>query len=298
MEWRRFISLFSPAQLDRRVIYVSVFLALVIPMALKVSLPPARMQSADEAFQTIQTLEARKPVFISLDFGPNSLAENLPQAEVVVEHLFRLKIPIVFYSQYPLAAGFLEDVPTKIAQKLSNLGQGNFSYGADWVNIGYRPNPDVFLQGLAASDSWVQYLKRDARGNKLGELPLFATLKDLRDVQAVIQLSSLVGTLDAFLRFFQRADAHPKLIHGCTSITIPQAYIYLDSGQLAGLFEGVAGAAWYSKLLSDKFPGRPVDKALTVNTGLAIAHVVILFLVVLGNVTALFSRSRPVGGMQ
>jgi hypothetical protein len=114
----------------------------------------------------------------------------------------------------------------------------------------------------------------------------------------LLQLSSLVGTLDSFLQFFQTESYRPQFVHGCTSITIPQAFIYLDSGQLVGLLEGVAGAAWYSKLLSEKYVGREKDSSVLLNTSLGVAHLVIIFFVVLGNLIAFRQRVHPSDSMQ
>ncbi len=77
----------------------------------------------------------------------------------------------------------------------------------------------------------------------------------------------------------------PPIFHGCTSITIPEAYNFLDSGQLKGLYEGLAGAAWYSELLERKYPDRLPDMAGLMNTALGIGHLLIIALVILGNVS-------------
>ena len=92
---------------------------------------------------------------------------------------------------------------------------------------------------------------------------------------------------DTIIQFFQKGGYRPTLVHGCTSITIPEAYIFLDSGQLKGLLEGIAGAAWYSEILKRHFPASDNTKLLVVNTALSSAHVVLIGLIVLGNLVAL-----------
>lgn len=283
-------------RIDRRVVYILVLFALSIPMIAGLNLRPAPMQAANEAFQQISNLEAAegKLVLISLDYGPNSLAENLPQSEVVIEHLFMKNIPFILFSQYILAEGFLESVPRRVAERLVAGGMLPEApvYGEAWSNIGFRPSGSIFLQGLASSDDIIGFLKRDARGNRLEDLPMFRGVKDIRAFTLVVQLTSLTGTLDSFLQFFQRAEYRPPLVHGCTAITIPAAYIYRDSGQITGLFEGVAGAAWYSELLDGEYPGRPQDKAKSINTGLGVAHLVIIAMIILGNLGLLLRRKK------
>jgi hypothetical protein len=97
---------------------------------------------------------------------------------------------------------------------------------------------------------------------------------------------------DNIIQFFQKNDYRPTIVHGCTSITIPEAYIFLDSGQLKGLLEGIAGAAWYSEVLKEHFPRSENGELLVTNTALSAAHIVLILLIVLGNIVPLFERRR------
>ena len=100
---------------------------------------------------------------------------------------------------------------------------------------------------------------------------------------------------DNYVQYFTSKDYTPAFGHGCTSITIPEAFIYLDSGQIQGLLGGLAGAAWYSELLRRRYPERPVDESLMLNTGLGVAQLVVIAFIVLGNLAGLLRRasSRP-----
>jgi hypothetical protein len=94
------------------------------------------------------------------------------------------------------------------------------------------------------------------------------------------------------VQFFQKKGYRPTLVHGCTSITIPEAYIFLDSGQLQGLLEGIAGAAWYSEVLKKNFPQSDNTKLLVTNTALSAAHIMIILLIVAGNIAPWLLRYR------
>ncbi len=286
---------FDIRNLDRRLIYALVFIALAAPLYYRVSLPPARMKSAEKFYDMVETTEFKRGdiALVLMDFGPNSKAENQPQTEVVIEHLMRRRIPFAVTSSYAQAEGFLETIPTSIADRLNReIPEGQWSYGKDWINLGFRPGGFNLLKSISSTANLVELLKSDARGNDLSTLPAFQEVRTLRNIRLVAQLTSLVGTLEPLLQFLKSKDYRPEFVHGCTSITIPQAYIYLDSGQLRGLLEGVPGAAWYSGLLSRSFPGRAPDEAQITNTGLGVAHLVIIFLVLLGN-AASFLLKQP-----
>lgn len=284
-----------PQNLDRRIIFALVALALALPIVFKLSIPPARMKSAEKLFKVIDELQVREGqiVFLAMDFGPNIKAENQPQAEVVIEHLMRRRIPLAVFSLYQLADPFLASVPDLIAQRLMKENPGEtWDYGRDWVNLGYSPGGFQIVKAISKSEDVAGLFDKDARGNSLAELPAFRGVKRLEDIPLLVQFTGLVGMLDVYIQFFQKSGYRPRFGHGCTSITIPEAYIYLDSGQLNGLLEGLAGAAWYSELLRRRFENGGSQEAVLTNTGLGVAHLVVIVLIVFGNLAACFNRRR------
>lgn len=278
------------SKLDRRIIFALVALALSLPLIFEYSLTPARMNSADKAFKIVSELSVDEGqiAFLAFDFGPNTQAENLPQAEVMVEHLMRRRIPFVVYSLYVLAEPLLASIPEKVAARLAKEMPGEiWAYGKDWVNLGYKPGGFLIVQAIPKSENLIDLFKTDARGNNLSDLPALKGVKGLESIKLLAEFTGLVGMFDTYVQFFQRKDYRPLFIHGCTSITIPEAYIYMDSGQLNGLFEGIAGAAWYSELLKRQHHDRAKDSSELINTGLGVAHLVIIAMVLLGNFVAL-----------
>ncbi|MBX7138371.1 MAG: hypothetical protein K1X83_10330 [Oligoflexia bacterium] len=284
--------------IDRRIIFLLVLLALSTPLIMKYSIKPARMASADKFYAVIDKLQPRKGgvAFVALDFGPNTKAENLYQAQVTIEHLMRKRVPFAVFSLYVLAEPFLVSVPQEAANRLMAEFPGErWEYGKDWVNLGYFPGGFLTVQAIPKTNNLVEHFKKDARGNNLKDLPAFADARTLKDILFLGEFTGLTGMFDNYVQFFTSADYKPPFGHGCTSITIPEAYIYMDSGQLDGLLEGIAGAAWYSERLTQAFPARAKDSAEMVNTGLGVAHLVIIFLVVIGNVLAFRSGRSQAG---
>lgn len=287
----------SVKNIDRRVIYLLVILALSIPIVSGYTLKPTELKVATRIFDAIEKLEVRpgQIVFVAMDFGPNTKAENESQAEVLIEHLMRRRIPFAAFSLYVQAQRFLDAVPSRVAARLQKEFPGErWEYGQDWVNLGYRAGTDIFVQAIPKADNLVEYFKKDANGNNLNEIPAFKSVRTFEDIVLLAQFTGLVGMLDIYIQFFQKAGYVPPIMHGCTSITIPEAYNFLDSGQIKGLFEGLAGAAWYSELLKEKAPQREPDSAALMNTALGIGHLLIILLVILGNLP--ISRQEEAAG--
>ena len=272
--------------LERQLIYLLVLVVVSLPIYFRQSMRPATMKSASTLFDIINDLEKQEDAIalLALDFGPNTKAENEPQAEVIIEHLLRKRIPFALFTLYAPGEGFLKSIPERVVERLMREDpQSRYEYGTDWVNLGYRPGNALFIQSVAKSKDLRVELEKDIFGTPLKNIPLFRDIKTIRQVSFLGQFTGLVGVFDTYVQFFQQEGFIPTFGHGCTSITIPEAYIYLDSGQLNGLLEGIAGAAWYSKLLKDTYPKRPNDKALVTNTALGVAHLMIIFLIIVGN---------------
>jgi hypothetical protein len=279
--------------IERRIIYVLMLLVVALPLIGKWSLKPAVKPKATELYHLIESLQvnAGEVSILWMDFGPNSKAENEAQTEVFLEHLFRKRIPVIVTSLYQLSEPFLSSIPARVAARLSQEYPGQtWTYGEDWINVGYLAGTSIAIQNLAKSSKISEFFVKDVNGLPLSQYPRFANIGGLDKVKLVAHMSGLVGIFDLFIQFLQKEGARPLLIHGCTSITIPEAYIFLDSGQLNGLLEGLAGAAWYSTLMSERHPLRAPDRAMVVNTTLGVAHLMLIALIIAGNVRAFLPR--------
>lgn len=281
--------------LDRRIIYAIVLIAVSWPLITGYVLKPVRMHHADQVFEIVNGLK-EKPggvALVAMDYGPSTIAENGVQSELTIEHLMRKRIPIALFSQYQFATPFLESIPRKVAQKLeSEIPLEKWEYGKDWINLGYRPGGAVFIQAIPKAESIADYFKTDVNGTEIRSLPKFAKLKTLQDIIVLAQFTGLTGVFNDYVRYFQRNGYRPIFVHGCTSITIPDAYTYLDAKQLDGLLEGNAGASWYSVRMSEAFENRAIDQFLVSNTALGIAHLSLLGLIIIGNIGSLLDRRR------
>ena len=282
------------ARLDRRWIYLLVFLALSVPILTQYTVKPARMDGAERFFEVVEGIEAKpgQYAFVAMDFGPSTKGENQPQAKAVVEHLMRKRIPVIVFSLYYLAEPFLKSVPEEVARQLEREHPGEtWEYGRDWLNLGYRPGAGVLIQAIPKSENLAELFEKDTRGNRIADLPAFSGLRTLSQISFLAEFTGLVGVFDNYVQYFTSKDYTPAFGHGCTSITIPEAFIYLDSGQIQGLLGGLAGAAWYSEILRQRYPERPVDESLMLNTGLGVAQLVVIAFIVLGNLAGLLRPS-------
>ena len=207
-------------------------------------------------------------------------------ADSLLIHHFRLmkKIPFAVMSLTPLGAGFCREIPAKVAAEIEAEKGWKPEYGRHWVNWGYRYGWGLYIKPLGADIPGT--IKADVRGTPVGDIPLMKGVKDARSVDLVCEFTGLVGALETWLQFFQTGGHRPKLLHGCTAVSTPSNYVYLDSGQISGLLGGMLGAAEYEQLLNVEGRGLRGMSAQTT------AHVVIIVLIVLGNIAELTRKRR------
>lgn len=279
----------------RRLLYLVMILAVGVPILFGVTQKPSRLVSAERMYEVIEGVSVKpgEVAMVWLDFGPSTAAENEHQATVLLEHLFRRRIPVILLSQYQQAERFLTSIPQRVAKRLEEeLPTARWSYGEAWINVGYRPGGSIFFQSLANAADVSKFLGRDVNGMPITQYAPFASIGGIERVALVGEITGLVGVFDNVVQFLQKNTYRPTLVHGCTSITIPEAYIFLDSGQLSGLLEGIAGAAWYSEVLKSHHPRSENSELLVTNTALSAAHIVLIGLIVLGNLMPLVARWR------
>lgn len=279
------------ARLDRKVIYVFVVVALAFPLIFGISQPAVPLPAARKIFDKVESIarereEAlaagrpyRKVALVVVDWGPHTRAECYPQTECIVRHLMSRGVPFVIITLVHDGAGYAREIPAKLAREYDR------EYGKDWVNLGFKPGGSV-LVGQIAKD-FQDGAKTDHAGTPLSEFEVTKGIRDAGDISLLIEMTGLVGFFNWWVQFFQTDRARPDFAHGCTSVTIAEAYAYLESGQIVGLFEGIAGAAAYNELLEEsRKTGEPHASVAAREhmTSQSFAHLVVIVLIIMGNV--------------
>jgi len=127
---------------------------------------------------------------------------------------------------------------------------------------------------------------KDYRGNDTRSLPLMRDVRDYSSFPLLLSISAgYPGTKERVQQVQSRF--HVPMVSGCTAVSAPEYYPYLQSGQLLGLLGGMAGAAEYEKARNEKGAAtRGMDAQ-------SMAHVFVAFMILLGNFV---QWTRPKGG--
>jgi len=250
--------------LDRRIIFLMVALAAILPLIRPLDLPVRITPNSQNVYNLIDTMAAGDTLLISFDYDPASAPELQPMAKAIVRPCFR-------------------KAKNAFADLTATLDFNDKKYGVDYVNLGYKPSPVAVVQGIG--ESFESVFPNDFLGNPTKNLELMKTVKNYNSVKAVFSLTTGSVGIGTYITL-ANAQYRVKVIGGCTAISSLEYYPYIQSKQLLGLVEGLKGASEYEKL---------VKKAGLATAGMdvqAVVHMLLIFFIALANVSQMYIGNK------
>ncbi len=263
--------------MDRRWVYLMVWLAVIFPLIFPVSFPISVTPEARQLYDAVEALPESSVVLLTFDVYPNALAETEPMARAALHHLFRKNIKVITLTTIPLGG---PSIAERVTRDLA--AQYNKTYGVDFVNLGYKPNYVSVLKGLGTSIASIY--PTDNSGTPVDQLPLTQRVKSYADMQFIFVVADN-GIIDYWISIVNAQFKIP-VGAGMTAVMAPKQYAYVNSKQLTGLLGGMKGAAEYEEL---------VGKHALATTGMGIQsliHFLLIGLIVIGNVAYFIVRKQ------
>jgi hypothetical protein len=262
--------------LDRRIIFLILFIVVAIPLIVSVGreIPPtAPVRSAYEA---VEALEPGDYLMVSIDFDATSAPELMPMLRSVLRQAFESDVRVVMLGHLaiglPLGHTALEEVAAEYGAE----------YGIDYVNLGYRPGYIAVM--IAMGREIGDIYSTDYRGTPIREMPITENIHSYADIDLLFGFEH-GAVIDYWVRYAQ-ARFDQKMAFGTTAVMAPDAYPYLQSGQIEGLVGGLKGAAEYETLI-----GR-TDLGTRGMPAQEWGHLLVIGFIVMGNLGYFFTRRR------
>jgi hypothetical protein len=124
-------------------------------------------------------------------------------------------------------------------------------------------------------------------------------VSSLRDMDLIISVSAGYAGAKEWVQYAKTAFPEEiTVVAGCTGVQAPPLLPYIPN-QLPGLVAAIKGAAEYEKLLIEEYP--QLDEMPKYKEGLRrmgsqlVAHLLMIFLIVVGNIIFFIGRSREGG---
>ena len=262
--------------IDRRIIFIFVALAVIIPSFLRVSFPITVSQPTRSIYDFIDELPAESTILMAFNYGPSSLAELEPMAAAVLRHCFRKKVRVIGMTLFNVGARLGDRVMSDTAAEMGAVD------GEDHVFLGFRPGGALVILGMGTAIDSV--FDADYRGKPLSEIPMMQDVKNYDQIALVLDLASS-ATPGEWIKY-TITKYNQQVAAGVTGVMISELYPFIQTGQLVGLMPGLSGAAQYEKLIDTPEKG---TAGMSVQS---FVHLLIFALVVIGNVAFFIQRRR------
>ena len=265
-------------RLDRRVIFIFIALSIALPLLFPVYSDFSVTAPVEGFYEAIEKLPPGSKVLVSCDYDPGSMPELWPMNLAAMRQLCQKNLKIISIQLWATGSPLAEAAFNQVA-----VGEFNKEYGVDFVNLGFKEGREVVMVSLG--NNIPSTFPTDYHGNKVEDLPIMEGVKNYDDLAMIINISGgLPGTKEWILQVVTRF--HIKLASGCTAVSAPEFYPYLQSGQLSGLLGGMKGAAEYEKLVGKIGLGRRgMDSQ-------SISHLVIFVFILIGNIAYFSTRKK------
>lgn len=265
------------AKIDRRVIFLLIAVAVIIPLLFPMGLPVDITKPVQSVYDKIEELPRGAVVVLSIDYDPGSEAELYPATLAFIEHCFRRDLKIYMMALWAPGVTLGNIALDEIAPKY------NKEYGIDYINVGYKPGGAVML--LTLGRNVVDIVATDYAGAPIDDFPLGQQVKTSRDMDVVMTFSAGDPGILHWIIYFNARFGVP-ICGATTAISAPRQYPYLSSGQLVGLLGGLKGAAEYERLVDMK------ARATAGMDSQSFAHVLIVIFIIIGNIILVYERRK------
>lgn len=262
--------------IDRRIIYLVIGLAVIIPFFIPMRLPIYVSPSVQSVYDYIGYLPEGSVVLMGFNFSPATKAELYPMCLAILRHCYSKKLKVIGLTLNSRAATIGDDAMRQAAKEYG------YEEHRDYTYLGFKSQMESVMLGIG-EDISIPFPK-DYSKTPISQIPMMKDIKNYSDIDLVIDFGS-ANTPEAWVAY-AGARYHQTIAAGCTGVMVSGLYPYLKTGQLIGLIGGLKGAAEYEKLID-----RP-EKAILGMKAQSIAHMTIILLVIFGNVVYLLSRRR------
>lgn len=262
--------------IDRRIVFILVALAVIIPTLVPINLPVSVSKPTQKLYDYIGALPAEATIMLAFDYGPASLAELNPMAKALLKQCFDRKVRVIGITLLPEGAAMGNTLLQEVSEETEAVN------GEDYVFLGYRPGVDLVILGMGSDIASV--FDTDYNGKPLSEIPMMKNITNYDQINLLIDLASGSSTEEWIT--YANVRYNLQIAAGVTGVIISQMYPYLQTGQLIGLISGIAGAAEYERLLD-----APAKGMLWINIE-SFVHLLIVVLVIIGNIAFFVQRRK------
>ena len=263
----------------RRIVYLLVAIAVVVPFIQPIELPGEPSKWARKLHERIERLEPGSPVLFSFDYDPASKAELYPMSLALLHHCFRRDLRPIVMTHWQTGVGLCKELVETTAEEYGK------KTGDDYVFLAFKPGWSNLV--LNMGESLQEAFDKDYYGKATEGMPALEGVQSLKDIPVVVDIAA-GNTVEVWIAYGRDRFGF-DLGAGCTAVIAPDLYPFLSSGQLIGFLGGLRGAADYERLIERE------DEATKGMQPQSLVHLLVIVLILGANARFLihkFTRTR------
>ncbi|MCK4655439.1 MAG: hypothetical protein KAT85_00355 [candidate division Zixibacteria bacterium] len=272
--------------IDRRIIFAFIAVAVIVPLLIGAQLKEKTTPIVQAMFDNVEGLPEGSRVLLSYDYGPTTAPEIQPMVDAMVRHCAERKCKM--YMMAVWATG--HNLTGETIEGVLRPDFPDLEYGVDFINLGYKAGNQGLIR-LILVDFKTMY-STDANNIAIDDFPMMENITSLRNFDLIVSFGGGFPGIKEWIQFAGDPGNIP-IGGGCTAVGAPNLYPYYPS-QLVGLLGGAKGAAEYENALIIAYPkyeDYPMA-GMSLMVSQTVAHIVIIFFIVFGNVLYFILRAR------
>ncbi len=270
-------------QIDRRWIFLLIFICVALPLIFVIGLPIETTENARMVFELVDSTPRGSRVILSFDYDPGSKPELHPMATALMKHCLDKDIRIIVTALWPMGVQMAEEI-----HEVLKIEYPQMEYGRDYVNLGFKAGGMVTVQAMGKNFRTI--FPTDLNGTPIDELPIMNGVKNFDNIAFVCSFSAGDPGIKQWVQITHDTFGKP-VTGGVTGVSAPAILPYVnEQKQIHGLLAGLKAAAEYEYL---------VDKPGTATKGMdaqSIAHLLIIIFIAIGNINYWRNRKKQAKG--
>jgi len=260
--WERMI------QIDRRIIYLIIALAMILPFFFQMGLPIPITKEVQDIFDYIEALGPDDVVILSADYSPSVAPELTPMFDALLRHCLKKNVKVIAMSLYPEGPGLIAPVIQEAANDYQAV------YGVDYAFMPWVVGYTIVVINMM--ENFSRAFPTDFYGTSISELPIFQNIHNYEDYDIIINFTG--SSAYAWWLTYGHEPYGVTIATGVTAVSAADLYPYIQSGQFLGMLGGLKGAAEYETLIEEK---RMATMGMEAQNW---AHIVIILFIIIGNI--------------
>ncbi|RKZ31010.1 hypothetical protein DRQ36_03595 [bacterium] len=260
--WERLI------QIDRRVIYLIIALAMILPFFFQMGLPIPVTKEVKDIYDHIEALTPNDVVILSADFDPSVSPELLPMFDALFRHCLKKDVKTIAMSLYIQGPGLIAPIIQEAAKDYQKVNGVDYVF-MPWI-YGYTLVVMDMMEDLKAT------FPTDYYGTRIEDIPIVKKIENYEDYDLIVCFTG--SSSYAWWLLYAHEPYGVPMATGVTAVSAADIYPYIQSGQYIGMLGGLKGAAEYETLINEK---RMATMGMEAQNW---AHIVIILFIIIGNI--------------